>query len=154
MDIKDTVKSSIKNLDKYPKWLASKYKSFVREKAIERVKTIIKLLVATSVYRWAKPKFKSLVILISVVLLTLYLHNEYLDWSDRTNNEKYVGLSYIIKNLLLFFSIGFYILLLRIQHLKSTEEIIEEKQIGDGFDKFRNKDTLISKSERILNKHK
>ncbi len=36
MDIKDTVKSSIKNLDKYPKWLASKYKSFVREKAIEQ----------------------------------------------------------------------------------------------------------------------
>ena len=101
-----------------------------------------------------KPKFKSLVILISVVLLTLYLHNEYLDWSDRTNNEKYIGLSYIIKNSLLFFSIGFYILLLRIQHLKSTEEIIEEKQIGDGFDKFRNKDKLISKSERILNKHK
>ena len=118
------------------------------------IKTIIKLLVATSVYRWAKPKFKSLVILISVVLITLYLHNEYLDWSDRTNNEKYIGLSYIIKNLLLFLSIGIYLLLLRIQHLKSTEEIIQEKQIGDGFDKFRNKDKLISKSERILNKHK
>ena len=118
------------------------------------IKTIIKLLVATSVYRWAKPKFKSLVILISVVLLTLYLHNEYLDWSDRTNNEKYIGLSYIIKNLLLFLSIGVYLLLLRIQHLKSTEEIIQEKQIGDGFDKFRNKDKLVSKSERILNKHK
>ena len=117
-------------------------------------KTIIKLLVATSVYRWAKPKFKSLVILISVVLITLYLHNEYLDWSDRTNNERYIGLSYIIKNLLLFLSIGVYLLLLRIQHLKSTEEIIQEKQIGDGFDKFRNKDKLISKSERILNKHK
>ena len=43
MDIKDTVKSSIKNLDKYPKWLASKYKSFVREKAIERVKKELKL---------------------------------------------------------------------------------------------------------------
>ena len=117
-------------------------------------KTIIKLLVATSVYRWAKPKFKSLVILISVVLITLYVHNEYLDWSDRTNNEKYIGLSYIIKNLLLFLSIGVYLLLLRIQHLKSTEEIVQEKQIGDGFDKFRNKDKLISKSERILNKHK
>ena len=117
-------------------------------------KTIIKLLVATSVYRWAKPKFKSLVILISVVLLTLYLHNEYLEWSDRTNNEKYIGLSYIIKNLLLFLSIGVYLLLLRIQHLKSTEEIVQEKQIGDGFDKFRNKDKLVSKSERILNKHK
>ena len=43
MDIKDTVKSSIKNLDKYPKWLVSKYKSFVREKAIERVKKELKL---------------------------------------------------------------------------------------------------------------
>ena len=117
-------------------------------------KTIIKLLVATSVYRWAKPKFKSLVVLISIVLLTIYLHNEYLEWSDRTNNEKYIGLSYIIKNLLLFLSIGVYLLLLRIQHLKSTEEITQEKQIGDGFDKFRNKDKLISKSERILNKNK
>ena len=115
-------------------------------------KTIIKLLVATSVYRWAKPKFKSLVILISVVLLTLYLHNEYLDWSDRTNNEKYIGLSYIIKNLLLFLSIGVYLLLLRIQHLKSTEEITQEKQIGDGFDKFRNKDKLMTKSEQIFDK--
>ena len=112
-------------------------------------KTIIKLLVATSVYRWAKPKFKSL---ISVVLLTLYFHNEYLDWSDRTNNEKYIGLSYIIKNLLLFLSIGFYILLLRIQHLKENEEITEEKQIGDGFDKFRNKDKLKTNNEQIFNK--
>ena len=113
-------------------------------------KTIIKLLVATSVYRWAKPKFKSLVVLISIVLLTIYLHNEYLEWSDRTNNEKYIGLSYIIKNLLLFLSIGFYVLLMRIQHLKSTEEIVQEKQIGDGFDKFRNKDKLKSKRDRIL----
>ena len=40
MDIKDTVKSSIKNLDKYPKWLVGKYKSFVREKAIERLKEL------------------------------------------------------------------------------------------------------------------
>ena len=113
-------------------------------------KTIIKLLVATSIYRWAKPKFKSLVILLSIVLLTLYLHSEYLDWSDRTNNEKYIGLSYIIKNLLLFLSIGFYLLLLRIQYLKSTEEIIQEKQIGDGFDKFRNKDKLKTKSQQIF----
>ena len=113
-------------------------------------KTIIKLLVATSVYRWAKPKFKSLVVLISIVLLTIYLHNEYLEWSDRTNNEKYIGLSYIIKNLLLFLSVGVYLLLLRIQHLKSTEEITQEKQIGDGFDKFRNKDKLKSKRDRIL----
>ena len=115
-------------------------------------KTIIKLLVATSVYRWAKPKFKSLVVLISIVLLTIYLHNEYLEWSDRTNNEKYIGLSYIIKNLLLFLSIGVYLLLLRIQHLKSTEEITQEKQIGDGFDKFRNKDKLMTKSEQIFDK--
>ena len=115
-------------------------------------KTIIKLLVATSVYRWAKPKFKSLVVLISVVLLTIYLHNEYLEWSDRTNNEKYIGLSYIIKNLLLFLSVGVYLLLLRIQHLKSTEEITQEKQIGDGFDKFRNKDKLTTKSEQIFDK--
>tara|TARA_Y100001970_G_C14136685_1_gene804664 strand:- start:574 stop:936 length:363 start_codon:yes stop_codon:yes gene_type:complete len=115
-------------------------------------KTIIKLLVATSVYRWAKPKFKSLVVLISVVLLTIYLHNEYLEWSDRTNNEKYIGLSYIIKNLLLFLSVGVYLLLLRIQHLKSTEEITQEKQIGDGFDKFRNKDKLMTKSEQIFDK--
>lgn len=115
-------------------------------------KTIIKLLVATNVYRWAKPKFKSLVVLISVVLLTIYLHNEYLEWSDRTNNEKYIGLSYIIKNLLLFLSVGVYLLLLRIQHLKSTEEITQEKQIGDGFDKFRNKDKLMTKSEQIFDK--
>ena len=115
-------------------------------------KTIIKLLVATSVYRWAKPKFKSLVVLISIVLLTIYLHNEYLEWSDRTNNEKYIGLSYIIKNLLLFLSVGVYLLLLRIQHLKSTEEITQEKQIGDGFDKFRNKDKLMTKSEQIFDK--
>ena len=43
MDIKDTVKSSIKDLEKYPKWLVSKYKVFVREKAIERVKKELKL---------------------------------------------------------------------------------------------------------------
>ena len=42
MDIKDTVQFSIKSLDKYPKWLVGKYKTFVREKAIERVKKELK----------------------------------------------------------------------------------------------------------------
>ena len=42
MDIKDTVQYSIKSLDKYPKWLVGKYKTFVREKAIERVKKELK----------------------------------------------------------------------------------------------------------------
>ena len=70
----------------------------------------------------------------------------------QTQNWGLINLSYIIKNLLLFLSIGFYILLLRVQHLKANEEIIQEKQIGDGFDKFRNKDKLRSKTEQILGK--
>ena len=43
MNIKNTVKLSIKNLDKYPKWLVRKYKTFVREKAIEGVKKELRL---------------------------------------------------------------------------------------------------------------
>ena len=117
-------------------------------------RTIISLLLATSFYRWFKPKAKNLIILIIVILLTLYLHNEYLDWSDQSNNKNYIGVSYIIKNVLLCLSIGFYLLLIRVQYLKNKEYEIEKKKVGDGFDKFRNIKKLRTKSEQIYSKEK
>ena len=117
------------------------------------LRTLFRLFVATSLYRWLKPKLKNLIVLVFVVVLTIYLHGEYLEWSDRANNSKYIGLSYVIKNVLLFISIGFYLLFLRIQHLRLSETANEQKIYGDGFDKYRRKVKLKSKSDQILEKN-
>ena len=113
---------------------------------------IIKFFTALQIYKWLKPKIKSLSILLIFVLVIIYLHNEFLEWSEITENKNFVGYSFIIKNLLLFLAILFYFLILRVQSLKNVANIKTTIDKGDGFDKFRNKKKLKTKAQQILEK--
>tara|TARA_Y100000590_G_scaffold437309_1_gene558815 strand:+ start:1997 stop:2347 length:351 start_codon:yes stop_codon:yes gene_type:complete len=112
----------------------------------------LQFLSALSLYRWLKPIMKNTFILLVVILATIYSHNEYLKWSDLTNNKDFVGPSFIIKNILLVFAVSVYFILIRIQSLKNDVEIKQKKQLGDGFDKFREKKKLKTKAQQILDK--
>ena len=114
------------------------------------IKLLIKSITALKIYNWLKPKIKSLSILLIFVLVIIYLHNEFLEWSNITENKNFVGYSFIIKNLLLFLAILFYFLILRVQSLKNVANIKTTIDKGDGFDKFRNKKKLKTKAQQIL----
>ena len=54
---------------------------------------------------WAVPDTKKFIkgILITgiIILITIYLHSEYLSWSEISGNSKFITSSYIIKNLII-----------------------------------------------------
>ena len=111
---------------------------------------------------WAVPDTKKFIkgILITgiIILITIYLHSEYLSWSEISGNSKFITSSYIIKNLIILVSIISLYLYLRkpskkiYPKVKGEDKIYTKNTNEDYFDKFRNKEKLKTKAEQILEK--
>ena len=111
---------------------------------------------------WAVPDTKKFIkgILISgiIILITIYLHSEYLSWSEISGNSKFITSSYIIKNLIILVSLISLYLYLRkpskkiYPKVKGEDKIYTKNTNEDYFDKFRNKEKLKTKAEQILEK--
>ena len=111
---------------------------------------------------WAVPdtkKFiKGILITAIIILITIYLHSEYLSWSEISGNSKFITSSYIIKNLIILVSLISLYLYLRkpskkiYPKVKGEEKIYTKNTNEDYFDKFRNKEKLKTKAEQILEK--
>ena len=113
---------------------------------------------------WAVPDskrfIKGILITLAVVLLTIYFHNEYLSWSEISGNSDFISQSYVIKNLIILFSIISLYLYLKKSKIKKKvypkipgeEKIYNRKSDEDYFDKFRNTKKLKTKAEKILDK--
>tara|TARA_Y200000002_G_scaffold381683_1_gene396389 strand:+ start:458 stop:808 length:351 start_codon:yes stop_codon:yes gene_type:complete len=113
---------------------------------------IFQFITALSIYRWLKPRIKSLGLLCAFIYLIFYLHNEFLEWSKLTENLGLVGYSYILKNLLIIITLLIYFLIMRIKSFK--EETDNSILKGDGFDKFRSMKKVRTKSQQILENKK
>ena len=111
---------------------------------------------------WAVPdtkKFiKGILITAIIILITIYLHSEYLSWSEISGNSKFITSSYIVKNLIILVSLISLYLYLRkpskkiYPKVKGEEKIYTKNTNEDYFDKFRNKEKLKTKAEQILEK--
>ncbi len=111
---------------------------------------------------WAVPdtkKFiKGILITFIIILITIYLHSEYLSWSEISGNSKFITSSYIVKNLIILISLISLYLYLRkpskkiYPKVKGEEKIYTKNSNEDYFDKFRNKEKLKTKAEQILEK--
>ena len=111
---------------------------------------------------WAVPdtkKFiKGIIITAIIILITIYLHSEYLSWSEISGNSKFITSSYIIKNLVILVSLISLYLYLRkpskkiYPKVKGEDKIYTKNTNEDYFDKFRNKEKLKTKAEQILEK--
>ena len=111
---------------------------------------------------WAVPdtkKFiKGILITAIIILITIYLHSEYLSWSEISGNSKFITSSYIVKNLIILISLISLYLYLRkpskkiYPKVKGEEKIYTKNTNEDYFDKFRNKEKLKTKAEQILEK--
>lgn len=99
-------------------------------------------IIATKTLFLFKPElrivFRNIIICIIFISLTLYVHSEYINWSQISGNNQYIASSFILKNIIIIF-----LLILLFFSIKRS------KNINDGFDKFRNK-KLKSEVEKKL----
>ena len=129
---------------------------------IRKLNQLVGLVLATKLMTWAVPdtkKFiKGILITFIIILITIYLHSEYLSWSEISGNSKFITSSYIVKNLIILISLISLYLYLRkpskkiYPKVKGEEKIYTKNSNEDYFDKFRNKEKLKTKAEQILEK--
>ena len=129
---------------------------------IRKLNQLVGLILATKLMTWAVPdtkKFiKGILITAIIILITIYLHSEYLSWSEISGNSKFITSSYIVKNLIILISLISLYLYLRkpskkiYPKVKGEEKIYTKNSNEDYFDKFRNKEKLKTKAEQIFEK--
>ena len=129
---------------------------------INKLNQLVKLLLGLKVLSWIVPDskrfIKGILATILVILFSIYLQNEYLSWAEVSNNTKYLTVSYILKNLVIFISIIFLFFYLKkpvkkvYNKIPGEEKIYTKKSGEDYFDKFRNTNKLKTKAEKILDK--
>ena len=69
------------------------------------LKFLTKQLLYGRLYLWLKERIGGILFLFIAIFLVIYFHNEYLNYLEfkQKTNGNYVGLSFVIKNLLIFF---------------------------------------------------
>ena len=99
-------------------------------------------IIGTKILFFLKPELKivvrNIVICAIFIALTIYIHSEYINWSEISGNDQFITLSFILKNILIVFSLIFLFFSVKRSKFKN-----------DGFDKFRNKE-LKRESEKNL----
>ena len=129
---------------------------------IKKLNSFIGFILASKLMMWAVPDskrfIKGIVITAAVISLTIYFHSEYLGWADISGNISFISTSYILKNLIILISLLFFYFYIKRPNKRNTPKVKGEEKIytkntnEDYFDKFRNKDKLKTKAERILEK--
>ena len=83
-------------------------------------------------YLWIKDKLGAILFLFISIFLIIYFHNEYLNYIEYKEKfaESYVGLSFVIKNILILLVAGgyFYFYFVLGKNKKSIEEKFSQKQ--------------------------
>ena len=74
------------------------------------VKFLTKQLIYGRIYLWIKDKLGAILFLSISIFLIIYFHNEYLNYIEYKEKfaESYVGLSFVIKNILILLVAGGY----------------------------------------------
>ena len=120
-------------------------------------KFLTKQLLYGRIYLWAKDKLGAILFLFISIFLIIYFHNEYLKYIEYKEKfaESYVGLSFVIKNILILLVAGgyFYFYFVLGKNKKSIEEKSNQKQASvkeeskssemvDSLDEFLSDDEL------------
>ena len=120
-------------------------------------KFLTKQFIYGRIYLWIKDKLGAILFLSISIFLIIYFHNEYLQYIEYKEKfaESYVGLSFVIKNILILLVAGgyFYFYFVLGKNKKSIEEKSNQKQASvkeeskssemvDSLDEFLNDDEL------------
>ena len=92
-------------------------------------KFLTKQLIYGRIYLWVKDKLGAILFLFISIFLIIYFHKEYLNYIEYKEKfaESYVGLSFVIKNILILLVAGGYFYFYFV--LRSSKKNIEEKSI-------------------------
>ena len=120
-------------------------------------KFLTKQFIYGRIYLWIKDKLGAILFLSISIFLIIYFHNEYLQYIEYKEKfaESYVGLSFVIKNILILLVAGgyFYFYFVLGRNKKSIEEKSNQKQASvkeeskssemvDSLDEFLSDDEL------------
>ena len=120
-------------------------------------KFLTKQLIYGRIYLWIKDRLGAILFLSISIFLIIYFHNEYLKYIEYKEKfaESYVGLSFVIKNILILLVAGgyFYFYFVLGKNKKSIEEKSNQKQASvkeeskssemvDSLDEFLSDDEL------------
>lgn len=129
---------------------------------IKKLNQFVTFLLGLKLLSWVAPDtnrfIKGVLITLLVILLTIYFHKEYLSWTEISGSSNYLTISYIVKNLIIVVSIIYLFFYLKrpvkkvYKKIPGEEKIYTKKSGEDYFDRFRNKEKLKTKAERILEK--
>ena len=120
-------------------------------------KFLTKQFIYGRIFLWIKDKLGAILFLFISIFLIIYFHNEYLQYIEYKEKfaESYVGLSFVIKNILIILVAGgyFYFYFVLGKNKKSIEEKSNQKQASvkeeskssemvDSLDEFLSDDEL------------
>ena len=120
-------------------------------------KFLTKQFIYGRIFLWIKDKLGAILFLFISIFLIIYFHNEYLQYIEYKEKfaESYVGLSFVIKNILILLVAGgyFYFYFVLGRNKKSIEEKSNQKQASvkeeskssemvDSLDEFLSDDEL------------
>lgn len=106
------------------------------------------------IYLWAKERLSGLLLTVILLILVFYIHNEYLNYIEYKTKElgNYIGLSFIIKNVLILGIVFGYLYFYRTinktkKSIKHTKQVIKEERKIDDKEKVKSLDEFMSDDE-------
>lgn len=119
------------------------------------LKFLTKQFLYGKLYLWLKDKIAGILLLLIAVFLIFYFHNEYLKYVEYKTKfqESYIGLSFIIKNILILMIAGgyfyFYFFINKTNQLikKNVNSITEKKNQDEKDDMVKSLDDFLDDDE-------
>jgi hypothetical protein len=124
---------------------------------------LLKFTLLSSLLLWLRPRWRSLLALVTLIVLVHVLHGEYLGYVELSQDRSFLVWSYFIKWFFLIagvlvylsFAVGGSAIAVATASGKGANKEHQAKPSavsGDGFDFLRNKKYLQSRAEKILAK--
>jgi len=117
-------------------------------------KFITKQFFYGQIFLWLKPRLSGIFFSVILIILVLYLHNEYLKFVEFNNKNQhdYLSLSFIIKNgLIILIVIGYYYFHRTLNKtkdsIKQTQEIIKKDSTSNSNEKVKSLNDFLSDDE-------
>ena len=119
------------------------------------IKFIGQIFYLRKFYRLVKPSLVGFVILFLAIVFILYAHSEYISWVEISGRKIFLGYSFLLKNVLIAFSILVYFLFIRRQKKKiiqfnKPKNKTDNSQQKETFETLKEKGKLKTEYERIL----
>ena len=117
-------------------------------------KFLTKQFIYGRIFLWIKDKLGAILFLFISIFLIIYFHNEYLQYIEYKEKfaESYVGLSFVIKNILILLVAGgyFYFYFILGRNKKNIEEKSNQKQASIKKEESKTSD-MVSSLDEFLN---